>query len=337
MKNVLITSLYEICSTKDVRCVKATLNLVKEEKITVLHDQGFNLNHLGLQTSYYFNHNHKNCVFLVYCIWKAYTAFNEPVLEYLLSMYNKIPIDVNLLLKTFYSTDWLKGLLTSVSYKPLKWMMERFEVLVDTELIIRAACQCNLFDTVEYLSTKCETFDAISYLKIFLCENISNFDFDKDLFDFLFSKINITTPEMNSTVAAVLINQYVPDYVCKAFLPVCINNEAILNLVCKEAHIYITKLILENSHNVNIQSALISVCMENKTTDFLDFLSVGPDDEVEKLEIVKFIVGKYGYEQYDLKIVCQQAYQTRKFNIIEWLVLNTDLNLLDVHCIINSA
>ncbi|CAC5388019.1 unnamed protein product [Mytilus coruscus] len=123
---------------------------------------------------------------------------------------------------------------------------------------------------------------------------------------------------MNSIVVAVLQKQYVPDYVCEAFLPVCINNEAILYLACKEAHIYITKLILEHSHNVNIQSALISVCMEKRTTDYVSCRS---QDEVEKLKIVKFIVGKYGYEQFDLKVVCQQAYQNRKFKIIEWLFI----------------
>ncbi|XP_063397033.1 uncharacterized protein LOC134681363 [Mytilus trossulus] len=329
MKAVLITSLYEICSTKDVRCVKATLHLVKEKQITVLHDHGFNLTTLGLQPSNMYtvvhSYNDDNCIFLMFCLWKAYEAFNEPVLEYLLSMYNNKPFDVNLLLKTFYSTDWVGGL-TSVSYKPLKWLMERFEVLVNTEVILKAACQCRLFDTVKDLSSRCKTFDAISCLKIFLGEDITNLYCDKDMFNFLFSKVDITSPEINSIVVAVLQKQFVPDYVCEAFLPVCINNESILNLACKEAHSYITKLILENSHNVNIQSALISVCM-----------SFDSYDEVETLEIVKFIIGKYGYEQYDLKVVCQHAYQTRKYNIIEWFVMNIDLNRLDLHCIMDST
>ncbi|XP_052074463.1 uncharacterized protein LOC127712205 isoform X2 [Mytilus californianus] len=347
MKAALITSLYEICSTKDVGCVKATLNLVKEEKITVLLDQGINLTIPELEPNYSFtvgySYNDHRCVFLVFCIWKAYEAFNEPVLEYLLSMYNKISFDVNLLLKTFYRTDWLVGL-TFLSYKPLKWVIERFEdlELVKTDFILKTACQCHLFDTVQYLSSRCETFDAIFYLKRYLYEDgeedkqefISRFDFDKDLFNFLFSKIDITSPEMNDIVSSVFHKPNVPDYVCDAVLPFCINNEAILTLACREAHIYITKLILDNSHNITIQSALTSACLEKETNVW------GlPDSHVDviKLEIVKFIIGKYGYKQFDLKVVCQQAYQKRKYIIIEWFALNFDITLLDVHCIINFA
>ncbi|XP_071177408.1 uncharacterized protein [Mytilus edulis] len=348
MKAALITSLYEICSTKDVSCVKATFNLINGNKITVLLDQGINLTTLGLTplysftSGYSYNDNH-NCVFLMYCIWKAYETFNEPVLVYLLSMYNKIPFDVNLLLKTFYSTDWVEEL-TSLSHKPLKWLIERFEdqALVDTDFILRTACRYQMCDTVEYLASRCSTFDAISCLEHCLYEAgvdndpdfSSNFNFNEDCFKFLFPKIDITSPKMNCIVIAILQKPNVPDYVCEAILPFCINNEAMLTLACREAHFYITKLILEASDNVNIQSALITACIE-KNTNFWSFLDL--HEKVKNLEIVKFIVGKYGYEQFDLKVVCRQAFRFKQFKILEWFSCNIDINLLDVHCIMNSA
>lgn len=197
LKATLITFLYEICSTKDVNSVKATLTLAEENKMPVLLDQGINLSMIGFAPK----HNHfisdgycadNNCIFLMFCIWEAYKVFNEPVLEYLISMYSTIPFDIILLLKTFYSQEWLDEF-TPLSYKPLKWILERFKCqeIEDIDFILRTACQYKMFDTVEYLVSQCTKFDAIACLKMFLYEEddiefSSDFDFNEQLFFFYF-------------------------------------------------------------------------------------------------------------------------------------------------------
>ncbi|CAC5387926.1 unnamed protein product [Mytilus coruscus] len=347
MKAALIRSLYEICSTKDLSCVKATLNLVHKNKIDVVRDQGTNLTTVGLNTGFSdgsgYNYNDANCVFLTFCIWKAYAAMNEPVLRYLLSLYNEIPFDVNLFLKKIYCRSWLKEL-KSLSHKPLKWIIERFEdqEIVETDFLLGSTCQFQMFRTVEYLVSKCKTVDAISCIKMYLYEEgknddtecISNFYFNEDLFNFLFSKIDIdsTSSEMIDIVILTLQKPCIPDSVCETLLPVCIDNEDILTVASIKAHFYLTKLILENSHNVNVQSALLSACSK-KTMNVLNALEI----ETEKLKIVNFIVLEYGTDQIDLKVVCQQALKCRLFKIFHWFIQKFDITLLDVHCIINFS
>ncbi|XP_071178432.1 uncharacterized protein [Mytilus edulis] len=337
IKGTFVTSLYDICSTKDVRCVKATLNVLKENKIPVFLDQAISLKVINYQ-SHFLCSNYTNCAFLTFCIWKSYEVLNVPVLEYLLALYNETRFDLNLFFKFIYGTDLMETC-SFLSHKPLKWMIERFEdqKLVKLDNILRKACQYHLFDTVEYLASRCKAFDAVSCLKIFLHYSDDNdaeeqndyFDFDSNLFFFLFSKIDKAHPEIHSIVISVLQKPDVPDYVCETLLPVCTNNGELLNIACAEGLFYITKLILEKSQNVSIQSALISACMNKH-----DFAL---RNDVGKLEIVKYIIDKYGCEQFDLKAVCEQAYHCRKFNIIEWFVQNIDINLLDENCIINLA
>lgn len=137
---------------------------------------------------------------------------------------------------------------------------------------------------------------------------------------------------MQDIVISVLKKPRVPGSVYETLLPICINNEAILTFACKEGHFYITKLILDKSHDVNIQSALISAC-SNK----LNYIWNGQGKEVEKLKIVKYILGKYENYPFDLKVVCQRAFRSRKYNIIEWFVLNIDISRLDVQCIMKTA
>ncbi|CAG2225123.1 unnamed protein product [Mytilus edulis] len=96
IRSALISSLYNICSNKDVRFVKATLDIVEENKIPVLLDQGLSLSNIefsrfGLFDDFdYCVRLDNTYIFLTFCIWKAYEVFNEPILEYLLSKYNEI-------------------------------------------------------------------------------------------------------------------------------------------------------------------------------------------------------------------------------------------------------
>lgn len=342
MKAALIKSLYEICSSKDLGCVKATLNLVHKNKIAVVRDQCTNLTTVRLYTAFgngsSYNYNDIRCVFLTFCIWKAYAAMNEPVMRYLLSLYSDIPFDVNLFLRKIYCPSWLKEL-KSLSYKPLKWIIERFEnqEIVETDFLLSSACQFQMFGTVEYLLNKCKTVDAISCIKMYLNgdgQNDSDFYFNEDLFNFLFSKIDIdnTSSEMIAIVISTLQKPCVPDSVCETLLPVCIDNKDILTVACIKAHFYLTKLILEHSHNVNIQSALLSACSK-KTMNVMNALEI----ETEKFKIVDFIVLEYGTEQIDFKVVCQEAFKCRLFKIVHLVIQKFDITRLDVHCIINFS
>ncbi|CAC5388011.1 unnamed protein product [Mytilus coruscus] len=336
-KAALMSSVYEICSTKDVRCVKATLNLVKEIKMPILLDQSIDLIKIGLTPDILekigYSFMGTNCIFLVFCIWKAYEAYNVSVLEYLLSLYNGTSFHLKLFLKLVYSENWIKGS-PSLSYRPLKWIIERFKdrKLVDTDFIFRTASRYQLFDTVEYLVSRGITFNAISCLQI--CLNESDKVVHQDFYKLLFSKIDITSPEMKSVIISILQKPCVPDYMCDTLLPVCIDNGELLDAACKEGHFYLSKLIMEKSHNVSIQSALISAC-RGKRKIYRDRFELYHKDE--KLEIVKYIVKNYEYTQFNLKPVCQQAYRSRNFKIIEWFVHNIDITLLDSFYILNSA
>ncbi|VDI36146.1 Hypothetical predicted protein [Mytilus galloprovincialis] len=325
----IMSSVYGICSTKDATCVKATLNLVKNIKMPILLDQSIDLIKIGFTSDllerYGYSFIGSNCIFLQFCIWKAYEAYNVSVLKYLLSLYNGTSFDLNSFLKLVYSSDWVERS-PSLTFRSLKWMIELFkdQELVDTDVIFRTASRYQLFDTVQYLVSRGNTFNAISCLKI--CLNESDKVVHQDFFKLFFSKIDITSPEMKSIIISILQKPCVPDYMCETLLPVCIDNGEILDAACKEGHLYISKLIMEKSRNVSIQSALISAC-KDKRKIYRHWFELHHKDE--KLEIVKYIVGKYGYTQFDLKAMCQEAYCSKNFKIIEWFVQNVDVTLLD--------
>lgn len=75
MKRALIQSLQEICSsTKDLRCLKATLEILEENKTHVLLDQCEILTEIEIPIGKFkMEHNSKPiCIFLTLCIWNAY-------------------------------------------------------------------------------------------------------------------------------------------------------------------------------------------------------------------------------------------------------------------------
>ncbi|CAC5419256.1 unnamed protein product [Mytilus coruscus] len=84
MKAALFSSMYDCCSTKDLRSVKSTFGLVEENKIPVLLDQSINLSNIGVTENPFLDYVHDNndtrCIFLTLCLWEAYQAFNVPVL-----------------------------------------------------------------------------------------------------------------------------------------------------------------------------------------------------------------------------------------------------------------
>ncbi|CAG2199255.1 unnamed protein product [Mytilus edulis] len=360
MKAALVSSMYESCSTKDLRSVEAIFHLSRKNKIPVLLDQGtINLVDIGLTKiifdEYQYDLSDARCIFLSLCIWKAYEAFNVPVLEFLLSKYNRTPFDVNSFFEMIYRNEhvnyWLEkrtqpnGIISDrslISFKQLKWMIDRFAdiELVHTECLLRTACQLQMLDTVEYLASLCINFDVIFCLKISLGVNDEQQFCDKDLFEFLLSKTDSSSTDLIPVVILVLQRMHVPDYIFDAFIQLCLNNEDILTLACKNAHLYFATLLMEKGQNVDIQSALIATCMKtegkcNKCSVYSLMRYV--DMEFEKLELVKNIIGKFGYGKFDLKTVCQHAYNAGYFKIIEWFVQNIDITMLDVYFIIKSA
>ncbi|CAC5392906.1 unnamed protein product [Mytilus coruscus] len=345
MKVTLVRSLYMICSTKDVRNVKATLDIVTENKIPVLLDQGVNLTQIKLSEITFLMAAKPTCVFLTLCIWNAYKVFNIPVLEYLISKYKMTLFDVNLFLKMIYRKKWRRPL-SSLSYMPLKWMIEKFadQEFMDTEFILRTACYCQLFDTVEYLAIGCKTIDYISCLKTFIDRGLDwnssiLFQYNQQLFNFLITKIDTSSKELIPVAISFLQKRHVPNYIVDAFLPVCLDNTEILTLASMNGQFYVVNLIIENSHFqfVDIQSALTAACMKANAENCCLISEQKSDIEVQELKIVTYIVGKFGFEQFDLKAACQVACDSRKFHIVEWLVRNIDITLFNVFTIINSA
>ncbi|CAG2229886.1 unnamed protein product [Mytilus edulis] len=78
----------------------------------------------------------------------------------------------------------------SLSSLPLKWMIETFpdQKLDDPNFILRTACKYQMFDTVEYVASKCKTFDEISCLQAFVdmpMSRRSKVSFNRELFSFL--------------------------------------------------------------------------------------------------------------------------------------------------------
>ncbi|VDI51632.1 Hypothetical predicted protein [Mytilus galloprovincialis] len=352
IKAELISSLYDTCSNKDVQFVKATLDMVEETKIPVLLDQGISLSRIGFSSFGLFE-DHDTCdrcdttyIFLTFCIWKAYEAFNEPVLEYLLSKYNEIQFEVCLFLEMIYTKDWI-GTESSLSYKPLEWMVNRFvdQNVVSSDFIIKTACQCNLWDTVVYLASSCRTFDAYSSLELLLDKDgayrfpeASDFCRKKDLFNFLLPKIDIALTDLTPIVISILKKTHVPDNVFDAILPECLNKTNILILACKNAHFYVANLIMEKSTIIDIQSALIAACMQVEKNGFWRMTrSEKSNVEINKLKIVKYIFQKFVFEQFDLNHACQEAYHSGYFNIMSWFVKNIDITILDLEIIIESA
>ncbi|VDI62008.1 Hypothetical predicted protein [Mytilus galloprovincialis] len=344
MKSTLISSLYVISSTKDVRSVKATLDIIEEHKIPVLLDQGIKPKMISSFTIQEDDAS-ESCVFLTLCICEAYKVCNIPVLEFLLPKYIQNPFDINLFFKMIYHEKWLGRInlsfrktflgCSSLTFEnPLKWMIETFtdQELEDPNFILRIACKYQMFDTVEFVASGCKTFDEISCLQAFVDKpERLNIPFNKKIFDFLIKRINITSKDLIPVVKSVIKTQNVPDYLCDAFLPVCINNANLLTLACENGQFYLVNLIIESSHieQLDIQSALIAACRECKRK-VLFFLKAY--DEVEKLKIVKYMVEKVGFEQFDFKAVCQQACSNK---ILEWFVQNIDIPRLDVYTIIN--
>ncbi|VDI49637.1 Hypothetical predicted protein [Mytilus galloprovincialis] len=356
MKSTLITSLYQICSSKDVRSVKATLDIIEELKIPVLLDQGIiptNIYDITSISAFREEYDDETCVFLTLCIWKAYAVCNIPVLEFLLSKYVRNPFDINLFFKIIYKDERIRHIIqlsrkrfldsSSLLFEPLKWMLETFQdqELENPNLILRTACKFQMFDTVEYMASRCKTYDEMSCLQAFVDKYnffvLGEIPFNQKLFDFLIKRIDITSKYLISVVKSVIKKENVPDYMFDAFLPVCIDNADILTLACEHGQFVLVNLIIESSHieELDIQSALMAACRKCEVI----FLNYHPkaDDEVEKLKIVKYMVAKVGYEQFDFKALCQQACSSKRMKILEWFIQNIDPPRLDVYTIINSA
>ncbi|CAC5425355.1 unnamed protein product [Mytilus coruscus] len=347
MKRALIQSLYEICSsTKDLRSVKATLEILEENKIPVLLDQCVNLTEIELPIERFKMEYDSEpiCIFLTLCIWNAYKEFNVPVLKCLLSKYKETPFDVNLFLGMIYRKEWVKKHEQhNLSYKPLKWMTETFadQALLDT------ACKYQMFNTVEYLesASRCKSIDPLSCLKTMIEGVNDSFigfqpNYVQEFIDFLLTQIDCTSKELNPVVISVFQKHEVPDCVFDAFLPVCLNNAKLLSLACINGHFHVVNLIIENSLHIqfeDLQSALLSACKDRGGSYSLHAFNRIPYIELEKLKIVKYIVGKFGFEHFDLKAACQQACDSSQFKIVEWFVQNIDLTFFDVDFITSSA
>ncbi|CAG2186657.1 unnamed protein product [Mytilus edulis] len=214
-----------------------------------------------------------SCFIQNLCIWKAYEVFNIPVLEFLLSKYNQTPFDINLFFKMIYSDKWIQRYLgketvlglPSLLFEPLKWMIETFkdQELNDPNFILRTACKYQMFDTVEYLASRCKTFDKVSCLQAFVDKPKSlgsGFPLNQDLFNFL-KPIDTTSKELIPIVMSIIQKHDIPDYMSDAFLPVCINNTDILTLACQHGQVYLIKLIIESSNlaHLDIQAALVAL------------------------------------------------------------------------------
>ncbi|CAG2188864.1 unnamed protein product [Mytilus edulis] len=52
------------------------------------------------------------------------------------------------------------------------------------------------------------------------------------------------------------------------------------------------------------------------------------DIEMEKLKLVKCIVRKFGFDQFDLHAACQHACDSKMFKIVEWFLQNADITLM---------
>lgn len=279
------------------------------------------------------------CVFLTLCIWNAYEVFNIPVLEFLLLKYIHTPFDINSFFKLMYRDEWIRrvidykrryGRTQSLYYIPLKWLIERFpdQELTDVDYIIEIAFKYQMFDTVEYLISKYKSNGTVCCFVSFLKKNIDKVDWNlskepyiQELLNFLFTKIDITSKELITVATLVLQLNHSPDYIFKAFLPVCLNNATILTLASENGQFYVVNQILENSHfeiQVDIQSVIISACMKTVrkgTWHILDSDDLR-DIELEKLKIVKYIIGKFGFDRLDIKAACQQACEARLFKIV---------------------
>ncbi|XP_063448812.1 uncharacterized protein LOC134728217 isoform X2 [Mytilus trossulus] len=245
-----------------------------------------------------------------------------------------------------YTKDWI-GTESSLSYKPLEWLVNRFgENIVKSDFIIKTACQCKLFDTVVYFASS-KTFDAYSSLEIFLDDfevnifsDLSELCRNKKMFNFLWSKVDSASIDMTPIVILILKKtrfHVIPEYIYNAILPVCLNKESILILACRNAHFYLAGLIIDKSHFIDIQSALIAACMSIQKVSWFIRKFEDSNVEIEQLEIIENILLKFGCEQFDLKTACRQAYQAGNFKIIRWFVQNIDIVQLDLEIIVKTA
>ncbi|CAC5379176.1 unnamed protein product [Mytilus coruscus] len=249
---------------------------------------------------------------------------NEPVLRYLLSLYSEIPFDVNLFLRKIYCQSWLKEL-NCLSHKPLKWIVERFEdqKIAETDFLLRSTCQFQMFDTVVYLVSKCKTFDAISCIKMYLnkdgknddTECISNFYFNEDLFNFLFSKIDIdkTSSEMIAIVMSTLQKPCVPDSVCETLLP------KVLILACEDGRIDVAKWILhsfeQTSLDIEDRDLFMLACDDGRHQAFVQTLL-----DIANGDLVMLACNKVSHFKY----------QARKIDMVRWVVETFQIKPLDI-------
>ncbi|XP_076108967.1 uncharacterized protein LOC143076956 [Mytilus galloprovincialis] len=352
MKSSLISSLCKVCSTKYVIHVKATLEIAEEYKIPVLLDQGVKLTDSMTALNW---RDNKPYVCLAFCIWNAYTVFNLPVLEFLLSKYIQTPFDINLFFKMTYSKEMYGTMVLSLrklnfgnpslSSLPLKWMIEKFpdQKLDDPTFILRTACKYQMFDTVEYVASICKTFDEISCLQAFVdmpMSPLSKVSFNRELFSFLLKKVDISSKGLIPVVMSIIQKNNIPDYIFDAFLPVCLNSTDILTLACQNGQFYLVNLIMESSRfeNLDIQSALMAACGCQSNYNLFFYIEINIRNiEIKKLNIVQYIVEKIGFDQFDLKAVCQQACASKQIKIIEWFVQNIETTRLNVHTFIDAA
>ncbi|CAC5425324.1 unnamed protein product [Mytilus coruscus] len=224
----------------------------------------------------------------------------------------------------------------SSSTNALEWMIETFQdqELDDPNFILRTACKYQMFDTVEYLASRCKTFDEVSCLQAFVDKaEVMKIPFYQELFTYLIKINDTTSKELILVVKSVIRKRNVPDYMFDAFLPVCLNIANILTLACENGQFYLVKLIIESSHvvHLDIQSAIMAACRESESKLHHSFYNDEGNIEIENLNIVQYIVEQIGFEQLDLKDVCRTACSSKYFKIIEWFLQKIDTHKLDVY------
>ncbi|VDI49786.1 Hypothetical predicted protein [Mytilus galloprovincialis] len=327
----LVTSLYKMSSRNDVKSVEhfeSLLNIVDERHIPVLLDQNINFTKIKLPE--------------IKLSMKDYYDSDISEIEDNMPSFSHFLPELSAMMHLKQSLDFYGPYLSeisSLSHKSLKWMIEKFsdQKLYIIDELFRNSCGFHTFDTVGYLAQIYDKFDAVFCLKIFLglgeepnygiqfIDRLGDSRCHKDMFNFLFSKIDSSTTDLIPFVNLLLKEYYVPDCVLDAFLPAFISDKDILMLACKNANVNFAIKIIENGTNIDFQSA-ISACIGTTT-------SMGSCEhdiiEHKPLKIVKYIIQKLENKQFDMQVVYHQ--------VIQWFVQNIDFTLLKDDCVKNSV
>ncbi|CAG2215521.1 unnamed protein product [Mytilus edulis] len=194
------------------------------------------------------------------------------------------------------------------------FVLNTFKTMIKTS-------SCNY--TIEYMKTAL----ILSLYRICSTKDVRNVKATLDLL------------EENKIPILLYQEKDVSEFMFDAFLPVCLNNTNILIMACNNGHFYLVNLIIGSRHigHLDCQSALMAACKQPEINKYHLFYHDKASIEIDKLNIVEYVVETIGIEKFDLKAACEQACSSKYIRILEWFLQKIDTPRLNVYTTINLA